>query len=121
MRVKKLVLAALAVSVGAISGSALALQTVPGNGDPLPMSVRSAIQAARISLPAAILKAEKQTGGKAIEAKLYAAAGGPVYLISLEDPAGPGVIDVKVDAKNGLVFGGPEKMHIEDASRPGGV
>ena len=121
MIMKKLLLTALAVPAFTLSGTALALPAIPGNGDPLPPSVRIAIQHARISMPQAIRKAEKQTGGKAIEAKLFSAAGGPVYLISLEDPKSPGVIDVKVDAVNGQVFGGPEKMHIEDAAPRVGV
>lgn len=121
MKAKKFVLAALTVPALALSGAALALPAVPGNGDPLPGSVRMAIQNAKVSLPTAILKAEKQTGGTAIDASLFAGTGGPVYLISLEDPAGRGVIDVKVDAQSGQVFGGPEKMHIEDASQRDGT
>lgn len=121
MRANKLILAALAASAFAVSTTALAQPAFPGNGDPMSNSVRMAVQNAKISMPKAILKAEKKTGGTAIEAKLFSAAGGPVYLISLQDPAGHGVIDVKVDAENGQVFGEPEKMHIEDAAQNTGA
>lgn len=121
MRARKLVLAALAVSAIALGGTASAMQPIPKNGDPVPLSTRMALQKARISMPTAILKAEKRTGGKAFDARLLSAAGGPVYLISVKDPHGPGVIGVKVDATHGQVFGEPEKMHIEDASARAGT
>ena len=117
MKAKKLVLATLAVSAFAIGGATLAQGSFPGNGNPMPMSLRMAVKHAKISMPTAILKAEKVTGGKAVEAKLFSEAGGPVYLIACQDPAGPGVIGVKVDAQSGHVFGEPEKMHIEDAGQ----
>jgi len=121
MKANKIVLAAIAMTAFSVSGTALALQAIPGNGDPLPHLMRMAIQNATVPMQTAILKAEEQTGGKAIDARLFAATGGPVYLISLKDPVGPGVIDVKVDARSGQVFGGPEKMHIEDASHRDGT
>lgn len=120
MRVNKLIMVALAASTFAVSGAALAQQSMPGNGNPLPKSVLMAVKHAKISMSKAIAEAEKDTGGKAVAARLISEPGGPIYLISCKNPEGPGAIDVKVDAIKGQVFGEPEKMHIENAVRSQG-
>ena len=69
---------------------------------------------ADVSMPGAILRAESELGGNAVEARLFSSADGPVYLISLEDPDGRGVIDVQVDANTGKVSGEPDPMLMKE-------
>ena len=113
MRAHKLILATLAVSAVAISGAALAAtQMIPDNRDPVLESSSAALENAKITLPQAIKEAESNTGGDAVNALLFANSGDPVYLISLQDATGRGIIDVQVDAVTGQMYGdkGPMQM-----------
>lgn len=113
MRAHKLILATLAVSAVAISGAALAAtQMIPDNRDPVLESSSAALENAKITLPQAIKEAESSTGGDAVNALLFANSGDPVYLISLQDATGRGIIDVQVDAVTGQMYGdkGPMQM-----------
>jgi len=113
MRANKFILATLAVSAVAISGAALAAtQTIPDNRDPVLESSSAALENAKVTLPQAIKEAENRTGGDAVNALLFANSGDPVYLISLQDATGRGIIDVQVDAVTGQMYGdkGPMQM-----------
>jgi uncharacterized membrane protein YkoI len=114
MRTKKLILTTLAASAFAISGSGLAEQTVPDNRDRMPASPGMAVSNADISMSNAITRVENKIGGSAVEARLFSAADGPVYLISLENPDGRGVIDVQVDADTGTISQEPDPMLMKE-------
>lgn len=116
MRANKLILAMLAVSTIGISGAALAMNaepnTVPDNQNPVLDSASAALVNAKVPIATAIQEAQKSTGGDAVNALLFENSGDPIYLISLQDATGRGIIDVQVDAKTGQVYGekGPMKM-----------
>lgn len=114
MRMSKLMLTTLAATAFTVSGSGLAQQTVPDNRDRMPASPGMVVSNSDISMPGAILRAESELGGKAVHAQLYSSADGPVYLISLEDPNGRGVMDVQVDANTGTVSDEPDPMLMKD-------
>lgn len=116
MRPNRTILALLAVSAFAVSGWALAgVQTYPDNHDPVLTTAAAALSNANVSLAGAIREARERTGGYPVNALLFSNPGGdPVYLISLQDATGRGIIDVQVDAATGQVFGDPGPMRIED-------
>lgn len=114
MRTKKLMLTTLAATALTLSGSGLAQQTVPDNRDRMPASVGMATSNADITMPGAILRAESQLGGNAVEARLFSSPDGPVYMISLENPDGRGVMDVQVDANTGTVTDEPDPMLMKE-------
>lgn len=114
MRMKKLMLTMLATSAFTLSAPGLAQQTVPDNRDRMPASPGMVVSNADISMPGAILRAESELGGNAVEARLFSSPDGPVYLISLEDPNGRGVVDVQVDANTGKVSGEPDPMLMKE-------
>lgn len=114
MRMSKLMLTTLAATAFTVSGSGLAQQTVPDNRDRMPASPGMVVSNADISMPDAISKAESEVGGNAVDAKLFSGADGPVYMISLENPDGRGVIDVQVDANTGTVSHEPDPMLMKE-------
>ena len=114
MRLKKLIVTTLAASAITVSGSGLAQQTVPDNRDRMPASPGMVVSNADITMPGAILRAESELGGNAVEARLFSSPDGPVYLISLENPNGRGVIDVQVDANTGKVTDEPDPMLMKE-------
>lgn len=113
MRANKLILATLAASTLAMSGAALAMQTIPDNHDPVLESSSAALENANVTLPQAIQEAESRTGGDAVNALLFANSGDPVYLISLQDATGRGIIDVQVDAVTGQMYGDKRPMQMK--------
>jgi uncharacterized membrane protein YkoI len=115
MRANKLILATLAVSTFAMGGAALATQTVPDNRNPVLNSADAALANAKVPIADAIQEAENRTGGDALNALLFSNPGGdPVYLISLQDSTGRGIIDVQVDAKTGQMYGDKGPMDIQN-------
>lgn len=114
MRMKKLMLTTLAATAFAVSGAGLAQQTVPDNRDRMPASPGMAVSNVDVTMPGAILRAESELGGKAVDARLYSSPDGSVYMISLEDPDGRGVVDVQVDADTGKVTDEPDPMLLKD-------
>ena len=114
MKLKNHVLAVLSALALFVSGAGLAQQTVPDNRDRMPAPVGMAVSNADIPMADAIVKAEKEIGGGAVEAKLFSAPNGPVYMISLENPDGRGVIDVQVDANTGKISGEPDPMLMKE-------
>ena len=114
MRANKLILATLALSTFAIGGAALAaVQTIPDNRDPVLESAGGALENAKVTLPQAIQEAENRTGGDAVNALLFTNSGDPVYLISLQDASGRGIIDVQVDAVTGQMYGDKGPMDMQ--------
>ncbi len=114
MRMKKLMLTALAASAFTVSGAGLAQQTVPDDRDRMPASPGMAVSNADVSMSNAITMAENKIGGSAVEARLFSGVDGPVYLIALENPDGRGVIDVQVDANTGMVSDEPDPMLMKE-------
>jgi len=114
MRMKKLMLTALAASAFTVSGSGLAQQTVPDDRDRMPASPGMVVSNADVSMASAINKAENKIGGSAVEARLFSSPDGPAYMISLENPNGRGVIDVQVDANTGAVSDEPDPMLLKE-------
>ena len=114
MRMKRLMLTTLAATAFTLSGSGLAQQTVPDNRDRMPASPGIDVANADISMSTAITRAENEIGGSAVEAQLFSGADGPVYMISLENPDGRGVIDVQVDANTGTISGKPDPMLMKE-------
>jgi uncharacterized membrane protein YkoI len=111
---KRLMVTTLAAFAFAVSGAGLAQQTIPDNRDRMPASPGMAVSNANITMPGAILRAESEVGGKAVEARLFSSPDGSVYMISLEDPNGRGVIDVEVDADTGMVSDEPDPMVLKE-------
>lgn len=114
MRANRLILATLAASTLAMSGAALAMNTIPDNRDPVLESSSGALENAKVPIAGAIQEAESRTGGDAVNALLFANSGDPVYLISLQDATGRGIIDVQVDAKTGQLYGDKGPMRLRN-------
>ena len=114
MRMKRLMLTTLAAAALTASGSALAQQAVPDNRDRMPAPPGMVVSNADISMSSAITRAENEIGGSAVNATLFSGADGPVYMISLENPDGRGVIDVQVDANTGTVSDEPDPMLMKE-------